>query len=79
MIENTLQARAALRAAEQLRAIALRLGAETTDISIATNGSGTQVRAVRTAGVSAEFGATHRPALRLLGRALEALRRGETS
>jgi hypothetical protein len=77
MIEETLQARAALRAAEQLRAITLRLGADTSDISISTYGSSTQLRAIRSAGVAAEFGNTRRPALRLLGRALEALRRGE--
>jgi hypothetical protein len=79
MIEDTLQARAARRAAEQLRAIVLRLGAEASDINIATDGRGAQLQAVRSAGVSAEFGNTRRPALRRIGRALEAVRRGETS
>jgi hypothetical protein len=79
MIEDTLQARAALRVAEQLRAIALRLGTEASDISLSTDGRSAQLRAVRSAGVSAEFGNTRRPALRRLGRALEAVRRGETT
>jgi hypothetical protein len=79
MIEDTLQARAAQRAAEQLRAIVLRLGADAGDLNLTTGNRGAQLRAVRSAGVSTEFGNTRRPALRRLGRALEALRRGETS
>jgi hypothetical protein len=77
MIEDALQARAAQRAAEQLRAIALRYGAEMNDINISTDGRGAQLQAVRSVGVSAEFGSTRRPAQRRIGRALEALRRGE--
>jgi hypothetical protein len=77
MIEETLQARAALRAAQQLRDIALRLGAETNDISLSTNGAAATLTGVRSAGTRSEFGDSRRPALRRLGRALETLRRGD--
>lgn len=77
MIEETLQARASLRTAQQLRDIALRLGAETNDISVSTNGAAAILTGVRSAGTRSEFGDSRRPALRRLGRALETLRRGD--
>jgi hypothetical protein len=77
MIEETVQASAALRAAQQLRDMTLRLGAEANDISLSTNGTSATLIGVRSAGTRSEFGDSRRPALRRLGRALESLRRGE--
>ncbi len=77
MIEDAMKARAALLAAEQLRDMTLRLGADTGDVSIVVNGASATFTGVRSAGTRSEFGDSRRPALRRVGRALETLRRGD--
>jgi hypothetical protein len=77
MIEATVQQQAAMQAAILLRRQLLRLGTNTLDITIQQNGNGATLTAVRSAGARSEFGDQRLPALRRVGRALEALRRGE--
>lgn len=78
MIDAILQQQAAKRAAEQLRDLLLRLGANDEDISIVSDNRSTEVRGRGSAGAASEFGDQHRPALRRLGRAIESMRRGES-
>jgi hypothetical protein len=76
-MNDILHQKAAVRAAEQLRDLLLRFGADNADINITTGANSAQLTAKGSAGAASEFGDQRRPALRRLGRAIEALRRGE--
>jgi hypothetical protein len=77
MMEIRLQQQAAMRAAELLHDLLVRFGANAADIIIASEANGAKVTSRRSAGAAAEFGDLHHPALRRLGRAVEALSRGD--